>query len=145
MHIRSLQQADLPALITFRQEQVNLLTVMTPRFDRSAPSPEHAVPALESALADAHHQIYLAEAAGALLGYLWLKLDSASQGHIVETGVELHGQSSAVGAALWSAARCWCVDHRVREVFIPQRDAIADAFWLAQGATDHANGMSITL
>lgn len=145
MFIRVPQVADLPALGWLWQEQVNLLSILSPKLAQSIPPLAYWSNALQAALSDSQQQIYLAENSTHVLGFMWLNIERSLTASVVATCIELHGQGNAVGAALWSPARSWFRLQGVSEVSIPRQSAIADAFWSAQGAVVTSRGLSISL
>jgi hypothetical protein len=145
MFIRVPQVADLPALVRLWQEQVNLLAILSPKLAQSIPPLAYWSSAFQAALSDSQQQIYLAENSTHVLGFMWLNVERGLTGSVVATCIEIHGQGSAVGAALWSPARNWFGLQGVSVVSIPRQSAIADAFWSTQGAVVTDRGLSISL
>lgn len=145
MFIRVPQVADLPAMVRLWQEQVNLLAVLSPKLAQSILPLEHWSSALQAALSDSQQQIYLAESSTHVLGFMWLKVEWGLTASVVAICIEIHGQGSTVGAALWSYSRNWFQSQGVSVVSIPRQSAIADAFWSTQGAVVTDRGLSISL
>lgn len=122
------------------QEQRQIIAAMMQR-----QLPDAGSAALEPAVDSDEQQVLLAEQAGNLRGFLWLRLEHEGSARVVATAVDLHGQGAAVGRALWSAGKAWLTEHEIKQVMIPHLDATADAFWLAQGARDVGSELKLQL
>jgi hypothetical protein len=146
--IRPVTQADLPQLSRLWYEKAALQYPSDSRFQLALDGQARWEAAVAAWLGNAAYSLWTAEREATLLGYIIGQIEPSPPGLIPERigvirelTVDLHGNARTVGQLLLEALRGWFAAQNIRHTiaYVPPRQAVEQAFWGAQGATEWMN------
>lgn len=142
--VRRAQATDSDALCAIWLENAELLVKADTSYGLAPDAAEQWQAALATWLGRPDVAVFVAERQGKVLGFLVAALAGnapgllpARYGFISDLAVDPHAKSGGIGRALLEATRAWFRSGGIDQIEarVPARNAVAQAFWRAVGAT----------